>query len=165
MFELPSLPVQKKLYSSLFGQIKYFRRGYKRLPLPSLCCAANARSVLGKSYLWIPVTQRDGDPELSPELPSSSWASGVKRNNGVFIIPLFLPKNFRYSIISAQKCSLFQYSCSNIFVIPLFLLKNFHYSFIPPKKAHSIPLFQEQNSRYSYSIIRLQPPIEPYSFQ
>ena len=147
MFELPSLPVQNKLYSSLFGQIKYFRRGYKRLPLPSLCCAANARSV------------------LSPELPSSSWASGVKRNNGVFIIPLFLLKNFRYSIISAQKCSLFQYSCSNIFVIPLFLLKNFHYSFIPLKKAHTIPLFQEQNSCYSYSIIPLQPPIEPYSFQ
>ena len=51
---------------------------------------------------------------------------GVKRNNGVFIIPLFL-------------------------------LKNFHYSIIPPKKAHIIPLIQEQNFPYSYSIIPLQP--------
>ena len=55
-------------------------------------------------------------------------------------------------------CSLFRYSCSKIFVIPLFLLKNFHYSIIPPKKAHIIPLIQEQNFRYSYSIIPLLPP-------
>ena len=55
----------------------------------------------------------------------------MKRNNGVFIIPLFLLKNFRYSIIPAQKFSLFHYSCSKIFIIPLFLPKNhtlFHYS-------------------------------------
>ena len=56
-------------------------------------------------------------------------------------------------------CSLFRYSCSKIFVIPLLLLKKFHHSIIPLKKAHIIPLFQEQNFRYSYSIIPLQPPI------
>ena len=66
---------------------------------------------------------------------------GVKRNNGVFIIPLFLLKNFRYSIIPAQKVS------------------SFFHSIIPPKKAHIIPLFQVQNFRYSYPIIPLQPPI------
>ena len=49
-----------------------------------------------------------------------------------------------------------------MFVIPLFLLKHFHYSIIPPKKAHIIPLFQEQNFRYSYSIIPLQPPTTMY---
>ena len=56
---------------------------------------------------------------------------GVKRNNGVFIIPLFLLKNFRYSIIPAQKVSLFHYSCPKISIIPLFLPKKhtlFHYS-------------------------------------
>ena len=62
---------------------------------------------------------------------------GVKRDNGVFIIPLFLLKHFRYK---------------------LFLLKNFHYSIIPPRKAHIIPVFQEQNYHYSYFIIPLQPP-------
>ena len=63
-----------------------------------------------------------------------------------------------YSVIPAQKFSLFHYSFSKIFVIPLFLLKNFHYSIIPPKKAHIIPLIQEQKFRYSYSIIPLHPP-------
>ena len=56
---------------------------------------------------------------------------GVKRNNGVFIIPLFLLKHFPYSIIPAQKFSLFHYSCSKIFIMPLFLPKKhtlFHYS-------------------------------------
>ena len=62
---------------------------------------------------------------------------GVKRNNGVVIIPSFVLKNFRYSIILAQKFSLFHYSS---------------------QKAHIIPLFQEENFRYSYSIIPLQPP-------
>ena len=72
---------------------------------------------------------------------------GVKRNNGVFIILLFLLKSF---------------------VIPLFLLKNFRYSIIPAQtfsllhyssqKSTIIPLIQEQNFCYSYSIIPLQPP-------
>ena len=56
------------------------------------------------------------------------------KNNHV--IALFLLKNFRFSIIPAQKFPLFRYS---------------------PQKAHVIPLFQEQNFRYSYSIIPLQP--------
>ena len=63
---------------------------------------------------------------------------GVKRNNGVVIIPSFLLKNFRYSFIPAQKFSLFHYSCSKIFFIPLFLAKSTHYSIIPRTK---FPLF------------------------
>ena len=63
---------------------------------------------------------------------------GVKRNNGVVIIPSFLLKNCRYSFIPAQKFSLFHYSCSKIFFIPLFLPKSTHYSIIPRTK---FPLF------------------------
>ena len=48
----------------------------------------------------------------------------------MFIIPLFLLKYFRYSIIPTQKS----------FVIPLFLLKIFHYSIIPGKKKIIFPL-------------------------
>ena len=56
---------------------------------------------------------------------------GVKRYNGVFIIPLFLFNNFRSSIIPAQKFSLFHYSSQ----------KSTHYSNIPRTK---FPLFQER---------------------
>ena len=46
----------------------------------------------------------------------------------IFVIPLFLLKNFRYSIIPAQKYSLFHYSSP----------KSTHYSIIPRTK---LPLF------------------------
>ena len=81
---------------------------------------------------------------LHPSRPSKaicrySWwnPSGVKRNNGVFI-------GLHYSVIPAQKFSLFHYSCSKIFVIPLFLLKNFHYSIIPPKIAQLFHQFKNK---------------------
>ena len=64
---------------------------------------------------------------------------GVKRNNGVVIIPSFLLKNFRYSVIPAQKFS-------------LFLLKNFLYSIIPPKK-HT--LFHYSKNKISVILIPL----------
>ena len=57
----------------------------------------------------------------------------------IFVIALFLLKKFRYSIIPAQKFSLFHYSSQ----------KNTHYSIIP-----------RTNFCYSYSIIPLQPPIQ-----
>ena len=80
------------------------------------------------------------------------FSRGVKRNNGMFIIPSFLLKNFRYSVVPAQKFSLFHYSCSKIFVIPLFLLKNFLYSIIPPKK-HT--LFHYSKNKISVILIPL----------
>ena len=69
---------------------------------------------------------------------------GLKRNNGIFIIPLFPVKNFYFSINPVKKKTLFQRyatgaGCSE---------ENF-----------VIPLFQGKNLRYSYSIIPLQPPI------
>ena len=63
---------------------------------------------------------------------------GVKKNNGVFIIPLFLLKNFRYSIIPAQKVSLFHYFCSKISLFHSSSQKSIHYSIIPRTK---FPLF------------------------
>ena len=73
----------------------------------------------------------------------------VKRNNGVFIIPLFLLKNFRYSNIPAQTFSLFHYSCSNIFVIPLFLLKHFPYSIVPAQKFSLFHYSSKKSTHYS----------------
>ena len=63
----------------------------------------------------------------------SAVSRGVKRNNEVFIIPLF---------------------CSKI-SIPLFQSRKSHYSVIPEKPR---PLFHCKNFRYSYSIIPLHPP-------
>ena len=107
-------------------------------------------------------------PASSP--PSSSHPRGVKRNNGVSIIPLFLLKNFRYSIIPAQKFSLFHYSSqkSTHYSItprtkfPLFL---FHYSSSapehPPSPSHSSP--PSSTSPYTINIDRHALPRPPTS--
>ena len=119
--------------------------------IPILAERANHNNIFGdfwkrsvKNYfqsISILVIQSDRGKE-TVSMPNDSLCShktkplilefrGVKRNNGVFIIPLFLLKNFRYSIIPAQKVSLFHYSCPKIFIIPLFLPNKhtlFHYS-------------------------------------
>ena len=61
----------------------------------------------------------------------------------IFVIPLFLLKNFRYSIIPAQKAQLFHYSKNKISVIliPLFLFSPLHCSSSTPE--FNEPLYNE----------------------
>lgn len=75
-----------------------------------------------------------------------SCLRGVKRNNRVFIIPLFLFEHFRYSIIPEKK----------ELIVPL---KNSTFSGRQIDYSKGNRYSATQNLRYSYFIIPLHPPI------
>ena len=80
----------------------------------------------------------------------NTYTRELKRNNGVFIIPLFPVKDFHYSIIPVKKTHYSRVIPLTVVIpkrISLFRKNKARYSIIPGKKI-----------RYSYFITPLQPP-------